>query len=71
RVLRPGGRLIGYDLLEAAPIRLMHFGHAHDTRMLRAGQLGTELARLQVTNVRTSTALHGLVIKFAATKSAE
>jgi ubiquinone/menaquinone biosynthesis C-methylase UbiE len=72
RVLRPGGRLIGYDLLDAAPIRLMHFGHAHahDTRMLRAGQLESELARLQVTNVRTRTALRGLVVKFAATKSA-
>ena len=70
RVLRPGGRLIGYDLLDAAQIRLMHFGHAHDTRMLRAGQLETELARLQVANVRTRTALRGLVVKFAATKSA-
>lgn len=39
RVLRPGGRLIGYDLLDTGPIRLMHFGHAHGTRMLRAGQL--------------------------------
>ena len=70
RVLRPGGRLIGYDLLDTAPNRLMHFSHAQDTRILRAGQLESELARLQVTNVRTNSALRGLVVKFAATKVA-
>jgi SAM-dependent methyltransferase len=46
RVLRPGGRLIGYDLLDVTPIRLLHFGAAHDARMLRAGQLAAEFARL-------------------------
>src|SRR5262245_18642566 len=39
RVLRPGGRLIGYDLLDTAPIRLLHFGEGSHTRMLRPGQL--------------------------------
>jgi hypothetical protein len=38
--------------------------------MLRAGQLESELARLQVTNVRTKSALRGLVVKFVATKVA-
>lgn len=31
RVLRPGGRLIGYDLLDSAVSRLMHFGGAHES----------------------------------------
>ena len=43
RVLRPGGLLIGYDLLDSTPVRLLHFGGGHDTRLLRPGQLEAEL----------------------------
>jgi ubiquinone/menaquinone biosynthesis C-methylase UbiE len=68
RVLRPGGRLVGYDLLDTPPIRLLHLGH--DTRLLRPGQLEAELAQLAVTNVRTRLDAGGLVIRFTATKMA-
>lgn len=70
RVLHPGGRLIGYDLLDTAPVRLLHFGGGHDTRLLRPGQLEGELDRLGATNVRAKTGLGGLVIKFTAVKAA-
>lgn len=69
RVLRPGGRLVGYDLLDAAPIRFIHHGQAEDTRMVRAGQLETEFDRLSVTGVRVRRALRGLIVKFGATKA--
>ena len=36
RVLRPGGMLIGYDMLNTVPIRLIHLGE-RDTTLLRAG----------------------------------
>ena len=52
RVLRPGGRLIGYDLLDTALVRLLHFGSGHDTRLLRAGQLQGELDRRGIADVR-------------------
>lgn len=68
RVLRPGGRLLGYDLLDTKPIRLLHFGAAHDTRMLRQGQLEDELDGLPVTNVLVKPARHGLAVRFNATK---
>jgi ubiquinone/menaquinone biosynthesis C-methylase UbiE len=68
RVLRPGGRLIGYDLLDTAPVRLLHFGSGHDTRLLRRGQLQDELDQLGITNVRVKTSLGGLIIRFFATK---
>jgi ubiquinone/menaquinone biosynthesis C-methylase UbiE len=68
RVLRPGGRLIGYDLLDTAPVRLVHFGGGHDTRLLRPGQLEAELDQLAVTDVRAKTGLGGLVIRFTATR---
>jgi SAM-dependent methyltransferase len=70
RVLRPGGRLIGYDPLDTAPTRLLHFPERHDIRMLRRGQLEAELDRLPVTNTRTSPGFGGLAIRFAASKAA-
>lgn len=67
RVLRPGGRLIGYDVLDAAPVRWMHATEDDaDVRMLRAGQLEAELARLGVTDVRVRAGVLGLVMRFDA-----
>ncbi|MDQ2791912.1 MAG: class I SAM-dependent methyltransferase [Pseudonocardiales bacterium] len=68
RVLRPGGRLIGDDLVDTALIRLMHFGDKPETRLLRPAQLKTELDRLQLTDVRMRCGTGGLVVRFAATK---
>jgi ubiquinone/menaquinone biosynthesis C-methylase UbiE len=70
RVLRPGGQLIGYDLLESAPVRLLRWGGGQHTRLLRPGQLEGELDRLGATSVRAETALGGLVIRFTAGKAA-
>ena len=68
RVLRPGGRLVGYDLLDTAPARLMHLGHGPDTRLLRRAQLEAELHRLGFVNVAARTAAGGLVARFTASK---
>jgi SAM-dependent methyltransferase len=70
RVLRPGGHLVGYDLLEAAPIRLLAVGHGDHIRMLRVGQLEAELAKLRVTDIRVRRSVGGLAARFAATKAA-
>jgi ubiquinone/menaquinone biosynthesis C-methylase UbiE len=70
RVLRPGGRLIGYDMLDTAAIRLMHIGERDSTRLLRPGQLGATLNRLGVTDIQAKTALGGTVMRFAARKAA-
>jgi len=69
RVLRPGGHLIGYDLLDTAPARLLHFGEGGRTRLVRRGQLATELGRLQVTGVRTGLSPGGLAVRFTASKA--
>lgn len=68
RVLRPGGRLIGYDLLDSALIRLMHFGDSHETRLLRRGDIESELDRLGLTDVRARVAVGGMAVRFTATK---
>jgi SAM-dependent methyltransferase len=70
-VLRPGGRLTGYDLLDATPVRLQHFGAGHDTRMLRAGQQEAEFAascRRRPQKVQRSAG--GLAVRFAVGEAA-
>ena len=70
RVLRPGGRLVGYDMLNTVPVRLIHLGE-RDTTLLRAPQLEAALSRLGLTSLETSTALGGIVMRFSATKPAK
>jgi SAM-dependent methyltransferase len=67
RVLRPGGRLIGYDLLHLLPFRPSHGGDAH-SQTIRPGQLEAALAQLPVSDVQTRRAMVGLVIRFLATR---
>ena len=69
RVLRPGGKLIGYDMLNTAPIRLIHFGERDTTILLRADQLEAGLAKLELVSLQTRTALGGTVMRFSATKA--
>jgi len=39
RVLRPGGHVVGYDLLATAPLRLLHQGNRARLRMMRVREL--------------------------------
>jgi ubiquinone/menaquinone biosynthesis C-methylase UbiE len=69
RVLRPGGLLLGYDLLDTAPARLLHVSEGHATRLLRPAQLEAELAALEAVSVRVRPGIAGLVVRFAASKA--
>jgi SAM-dependent methyltransferase len=71
RVLRPGGRLIGYHPLDGPLTRLLHCGEGNAVRLIRGGQLEAELARMPATEVRTSTSFGGLAVRFTATRLAE
>jgi SAM-dependent methyltransferase len=71
RVLRPGGELVGYDLLDAAPFRLMHRGAPSHTRMIRPDQLAAELARHPSPQVRTRRSPGNLALRFAAIRLPE
>jgi ubiquinone/menaquinone biosynthesis C-methylase UbiE len=70
RVLRPGGLLIGYDLLDTPAPRLVHLGRGHGTQLMRPGQLEAEFAQLAVTSVHTRRGAGGLAIRFTARKRA-
>src|SRR5438477_12856282 len=51
RVLRPGGQLVGHDLLATRPFKLLHQVERASHRMIRPGQLDTVLAGLPLDDV--------------------
>lgn len=66
RVLRPGGRLIGYDLLGDRFGRILHA--EKDTRLMKIGELRDVLAGLEVNDAHTRRGGGGFVVRFRATK---
>jgi len=69
RVLRPGGMLVGYDLADTAPARLLHRLDRSPHRLLTPDALRTELARHHLGDVELDRSLAGLVFRFLATRS--
>jgi ubiquinone/menaquinone biosynthesis C-methylase UbiE len=69
RVLRGGGRLVGYDLLDALPFRVTHRWERSDTRMMRSGELADVLHHFALTKVHMRPPEGGLVLRFLATKA--
>lgn len=68
RVLAPGGRLVGYDIVDSPVMRVLHHAEGGEIRMMRPGQLEAELRRLPLADVRTRRSGAGLAVRFAATK---
>lgn len=69
RVLRPGGRFIGYDLNHPVPSRHAHHDERSGARMMGPGQLEAALKRLPVAEVRTRRSAGGFALRFVATKA--
>jgi hypothetical protein len=69
-VLRPGGKLAGYDMSDTAAGRLINLGERRGTTLLRPAQLESALRRLGLTDLQTRTALGGTVMRFSARKPA-
>jgi ubiquinone/menaquinone biosynthesis C-methylase UbiE len=63
RVLRPGGRLIGYDLLATTPMHLLHRVERSRHRMMHLDELRETLRRLPVLG-RTAKSIGGLTVRF-------
>jgi SAM-dependent methyltransferase len=70
RVLRPGGLLVGYDLVASRPARWLHQAEGARHRLMAPGELRDRLAELPVEPVRLRPALAGLVVRFRARKVA-
>jgi SAM-dependent methyltransferase len=69
RVLRPGGHLVGYDLLAAPPLRLLHRGDGDRLRLMSIGELRTAVGGLPVEDVTLEPSLGRLVVRFLLRKS--
>jgi ubiquinone/menaquinone biosynthesis C-methylase UbiE len=69
RVLRPGGKLIGYDLLRARPMTLVHSGDHAGHRFIEIDALRRELAGLPLTDVSVRRGLGGVLVRFHAQRS--
>jgi ubiquinone/menaquinone biosynthesis C-methylase UbiE len=69
RVIRPGGRLLGYDLMHTAPTQHARHDAHGSTSMMRPGELEAQLGRLPVTDVRTQRSVGGFALRFAATRA--
>lgn len=68
RVLRPGGRVVGYDLVLSAPAKVLHRLDRSPHRLATAAGLRDRLNELGLAAVRVDSALGGLVARFDATK---
>ena len=51
RVTRPGGEVVGYDLLNTAPLRALHQAEGARVRMMRLSELRETVRELPVTQV--------------------
>jgi SAM-dependent methyltransferase len=68
RVTRPGGRVIGYDLVSSGPLRLLHRGDDSGSRMLSTNELRTALAALPVGQAILTPGPAGIALRFTLTK---
>ncbi len=64
RVLRPGGHLVGYDLLSTGPMRLLHRTDDHHVRTMSLDELRAAVSRLPVDQATFIPGLAGLVVRF-------
>lgn len=70
RVLKPGGLLLGYDLLSRWPNRVVHRLDGSPHRLMRLPEFEDVISHLPLTNVRLDVGLGGLVVRFQGRKSA-
>ena len=66
RVLRPGGRLIGYDLLRTRPMTWVHRADDSGHRFMEADALQRVLGDLPLMGVSVRRGLGGLVVRLRA-----
>ena len=66
RVLKPGGRLVGYDLLDTRPARLIHRIDRSEHRLLAVSDLKSGLLAAGLVEPMVVPAWNGVVARFDA-----
>jgi ubiquinone/menaquinone biosynthesis C-methylase UbiE len=69
RAVRPGGHVVGYDLLSTAPLRLLHRNDSGRVRLMRLPELRAALDSLPVDQTVLVPSLAGLVVRFTLRRS--
>lgn len=69
RVLRPGGTLVGYDVVASAPARALHAVERETHRLASRREFQGRFAELPFEDVRLRRGGAGLVVRFRATRS--
>jgi ubiquinone/menaquinone biosynthesis C-methylase UbiE len=69
RVLRPGGHLVGYDLLANAPMRRLHRAEGEHLRMMHLAELRDASRALPVDKAVLQPSLAGFTVRFAFRKT--
>jgi ubiquinone/menaquinone biosynthesis C-methylase UbiE len=70
RVLRPGGQLVGYDLLATAPLRLLHPPGNSDIRVMGLGEFRHAVDALPIDKAAIARSLAGSTVRFSLRKAA-
>jgi ubiquinone/menaquinone biosynthesis C-methylase UbiE len=71
RVLRPGGLLVGYDLLATGPTRLIHRLDGSRNRLMRLCELETLLTDQPLDAVSVRRSVGGLAVRFRGRRTAD
>lgn len=69
RVVRPGGHVVGYDLLSTAPLRLLHQAEGAPFRMMRLPELRDALRALPVDQAILTPSLARTAVRFTLRKA--
>ena len=68
RVVRPGGQLVGYDLLSTAPLRTLHQAEGTRFRMMKFRELRDTVRELPVAHAILTPGGGGFVVRFTLRK---
>jgi ubiquinone/menaquinone biosynthesis C-methylase UbiE len=69
RVVRPGGHVVGYDLLSTAPLRLLHLAEGAPFRMMRLPELRGALRALPIDQAILTPSLARAAVRFTLRKA--
>jgi ubiquinone/menaquinone biosynthesis C-methylase UbiE len=68
RVVRPGGHVVGYDLLSTAPLRALHQAEGARFRMMKFAELRHAVRQLPAAQAVLTPGGGGFVVRFALRK---
>lgn len=68
RVTRTGGQVVGYDLLNAAPVRAVHQAEGARFRLMRLGELRDAVSELTVSQAVLTPGLARLAVRYTLRK---